>query len=59
MEAAAGYAELVRRDDEALRPVREHARAGGLFYRQVPELPEDVHDLESLDRVARYVFERD
>jgi anion-transporting ArsA/GET3 family ATPase len=59
VEAAAGYAELVRRDDEALRPVREHARAGGLFYRQVPELPEDVHDLESLDRVARYVFERD
>jgi anion-transporting ArsA/GET3 family ATPase len=58
VEAAAGYAALVRRDEAALGPVREHTEAGGRFYRQIPELSEDVHDLESLDRIAHYVFER-
>jgi anion-transporting ArsA/GET3 family ATPase len=58
VEAAAGYADLVRRDEKALLPVREQTEADGRFYRQVPELSEDVHDLESLDRIAHYIFER-
>ncbi len=35
--------------------LREHgevAEAQGLFFRRVPELPRDVHDLEALARVA-------
>jgi anion-transporting ArsA/GET3 family ATPase len=56
--AAAGYAGWVHRDAEALEPVREHAGIDGRFFRQIPELPQDVHDLDSLDRIAHYLFHR-
>ena len=58
VSAAAGYAALVHRDEEALAPLRNETRASSRFYRQIPELAYDVHDLESLDRIAYYVFER-
>jgi anion-transporting ArsA/GET3 family ATPase len=54
--AVQSYASLVRRDAEAVAPLREHARARSLFWRRVPELAQDVHDLEGLARIADFVF---
>ena len=50
------YAALVRRDAGAVEPLRARARARGCFFRRVPELERDVHDLAGLDRIARHVF---
>ncbi len=50
------YAALVRRDARAVEPLRARARARGCFFRRVPELERDVHDLAGLDRIARHVF---
>ena len=50
------YAAGVRRDAEAVEPLRARARARGCFFRRVPELERDVHDLAGLDRIARHVF---
>jgi anion-transporting ArsA/GET3 family ATPase len=56
VEAARGYAALVRRDERATRELRrETLRAGG-FWGRIPELPEDVHDLPGLARVAQALF---
>jgi hypothetical protein len=46
--AAAEYASWVRRDEEATRGLRVHAEQLGCFFRRVPELPRDVHDLDGL-----------
>jgi anion-transporting ArsA/GET3 family ATPase len=59
VEAAAGYAALVRRDADALRSVQERARNANRHYRAVPEMDEDVHDLGGLERIAHYAFERE
>ena len=56
VEAARGYAALVRRDERATRELREETLRGGGFWGLIPELPEDVHDLEGLARVTRAVF---
>jgi len=58
VEAAAGYAALVRRDERALRGLRERTLAVGRFWSRIPELPRDVHDLDGLDRIGRFLFER-
>jgi anion-transporting ArsA/GET3 family ATPase len=50
------YAALVRRDATAVEPLRVRARARGCFFRCVPELERDVHDLAGLERIARHVF---
>jgi anion-transporting ArsA/GET3 family ATPase len=52
IDAAARYAALVRRDAIALGALREHAGRRGGFFRVVPELPGDVHDLSGLLQVA-------
>ncbi len=52
IEAAARYAALVRRDATALDALREHAERRGSFFRAVPELLGDVHDLTGLQKVA-------
>jgi len=52
IDAAARYAALVRRDALALDALREHAERRGGFFRVVPELRGDVHDLSTLDQVA-------
>lgn len=52
LESARGFAALVRAHAEATRALRDAASARGLFWRRVPELPRDVHDLEALARVA-------
>jgi anion-transporting ArsA/GET3 family ATPase len=52
IDAAARYAALVRRDAIALDALREHAGRRGSFFRVVPELRGDVHDLAGLLQVA-------
>ncbi|MEN8182942.1 MAG: ArsA-related P-loop ATPase [Myxococcota bacterium] len=52
-----GYAALVRRDARSMASLEERARQLGCFWRLVPELPRDVHDLEGLARVAERVFD--
>ncbi len=49
---AADCAREVQRDFENTRSLYNHAQRRGAFFRTVPELPQDVHDLESLSRVA-------
>jgi hypothetical protein len=53
---ARGYAALVDLDRSTTAPLRERARQRELFVRSVPEFEHDVHDLDSLDRVARALF---
>jgi len=52
-----GYASMVQQDRAATSPLRERARRNGYFWRPVPELPRDVHDLDGLARIASFVFE--
>jgi anion-transporting ArsA/GET3 family ATPase len=52
-----GYAAMVQRDRVATAPLRERAQEKGYFWRPVPELPRDVHDLEGLAGIASFVFE--
>jgi anion-transporting ArsA/GET3 family ATPase len=52
-----GYASMVQQDRVATSPLRERARRKGYFWRPVPELPRDVHDLDGLARIASFVFE--
>jgi anion-transporting ArsA/GET3 family ATPase len=56
IEAARRHAAVVRRHAEACEALRRYAERGGLFWRQVPELPRDVHDLDGLGRIADHVF---
>jgi anion-transporting ArsA/GET3 family ATPase len=53
--AANGYAALVNREEREMGVLAERTRRAGRFWTAVPELPRDVHDLRSLDRVARFV----
>jgi hypothetical protein len=46
----------VRRDERATRALREVIERGGGFWGAIPELPEDVHDLAGLARVADAIF---
>jgi anion-transporting ArsA/GET3 family ATPase len=56
LDTVSGYAGLVRRDARAIASLEQHARQRGCFWRQVPELPRDVHDLDGLAKVADRVF---
>ncbi len=55
IRAADGYAALVRSDARATAELAERARRRGGFVRRVPELRDDVHDLEGLFRVAQWL----
>ncbi len=57
LEMATGYAALVRRDGEAVRPLEVRALSAGRFVVQVPELGDDVHDLAGLARVAEHMLQ--
>ena len=57
LSALDGYASMVQQDRVATSPPRERARREGYFWRPVPELPRDVHDLDGLARIASLVFE--
>jgi anion-transporting ArsA/GET3 family ATPase len=57
--AAKGYAALVRRDAGATRELREEVERSGRYWAEIPELPDDVHDLEGLQRIAAAVFSQE
>lgn len=50
--AARDCARDAERDFESTRSLYNHAQLKNSFFRTVPELPRDVHDLESLSEVA-------
>jgi anion-transporting ArsA/GET3 family ATPase len=56
LAAARGYAALVEHDARATRELREAMREAR-FFREIPELPSDVHDLAGLASIADAVFE--
>jgi anion-transporting ArsA/GET3 family ATPase len=56
LEAARGYAALVRRDARATQGLREEIRRGGRFWGEIPEFSQDVHDLPGLARIGRAIF---
>jgi anion-transporting ArsA/GET3 family ATPase len=55
LRAVEGYAALVRRDEAALRELRSRAAQAGWLWRVIPELPEDVRDLEGLAQMGRFL----
>jgi anion-transporting ArsA/GET3 family ATPase len=59
VEAATSYASLVRLDARSAGPIRERALAGGCFFRRVPELSHDVHDVHSLAEVEAHLLADD
>jgi len=54
---AEGYAAQVRRDAAELETLRARVESHRRFWRAVPELDEDAHDLEALARLGRLVSE--
>ena len=57
LAAARGYAALVERDARGSAALRQAVSGRGRFFRAIPELPSDVHDLPGLARVADAIFE--
>ena len=59
LELASGYASQVMWDRETLDPIAQRAQQAQWSFCVLPELPEDVHDLEGLDGIgARLVSTR-
>jgi anion-transporting ArsA/GET3 family ATPase len=58
LEAAKGYAALVRRDARAMQELEREIQEVG-FWGKIPELPNDVHDLAGLAHMARTIFRED
>jgi anion-transporting ArsA/GET3 family ATPase len=56
--AATGYAALVRREQQEMRALAARTSAARRFWSTIPELPEDVHDLQGLEQIARTIFGR-
>jgi anion-transporting ArsA/GET3 family ATPase len=56
IEAANRHARVVVRQREACDELHRDADRRGLFWRTVPELSRDVHDLGGLARIAEHVF---
>jgi hypothetical protein len=56
LEAARGYAAIVERDARATVALKEAMRDEGGYFREIPELPGDVHDLPGLASIASAVF---
>jgi len=54
VDAAKEYALLVERDARVVRPLRQRTR--DRFWSEIPELADDVHDLEGLARIAAAIF---
>ena len=55
LSATREQAARVRDDFESSRSLRDRARELGCFFKQVPELPQDVHDLAGLAKLARAI----
>ncbi len=56
LEAARQYAAQVRQDSESTGLLRDEADRLGAFFRAIPELSGDVHDLDGLDHIADELF---
>ena len=56
IRCAEEYASVVHADQLAAQPIEERTHAGELLLRRVPEFADDVHDLQSLARVADLLF---
>jgi anion-transporting ArsA/GET3 family ATPase len=56
VDAATGYAALVRRDARSTRTLRTRARDRGRYWGQVPEFAGDIHDLAGLAHIADAIF---
>src|SRR5690606_20814833 len=54
--AADRYAAWARADRESTEELARRATAAGGFVRRIPELASDVHDLDGLAHVARWLF---
>lgn len=55
LDVAKGYAALARRDARATRALREIVEADQGYWGQIPEFPDDVHDLAGLAQIARAI----
>jgi anion-transporting ArsA/GET3 family ATPase len=56
VEAACDFASQVRMDVESIEHLQTGAKRNRRFFRCVPELPRDVHDLAGLVQIRRYLF---
>jgi anion-transporting ArsA/GET3 family ATPase len=56
LAAVDAYAALVRHDAAAISRLRARAESQGYFWRRVPELPRDVHDLAGVAHVSGALF---
>jgi anion-transporting ArsA/GET3 family ATPase len=59
VQAAHEYAGVVALDAQSMRPLREQTRVRGIFFRTIPELPRDVHDLDGLSTIGQLLFRGD
>jgi hypothetical protein len=57
VQAAKGYADLVRRDAHVTAALKQRAESRGRYWGTIPELAGDVHDLFGLARIADLIFE--
>ena len=56
IEAAKGYAALVRRDARATQALQQGIETRGSFWGRIPEFADEVHDLSGLKRIADSIF---
>jgi anion-transporting ArsA/GET3 family ATPase len=56
VEAARGYADLVRRDAAVAETLQRRTEIRGRYWGTIPELASDVHDLAGLALVADLIF---
>jgi anion-transporting ArsA/GET3 family ATPase len=57
VDAARAYAEVVQLDARSTTQLRAESRARDIFFRPIPELPRDVHDLAGLSTIAELLFQ--
>jgi anion-transporting ArsA/GET3 family ATPase len=57
LQAVRGYAAMAEQDERSTAALRERARRAGYFWRCVPELDRDVHDLAALARLDEHLFD--
>jgi len=57
VDTARAYAEVVRLDARSTTQLRAESRARDIFFRPIPELPRDVHDLAGLSTIAELLFQ--
>jgi anion-transporting ArsA/GET3 family ATPase len=58
VDAATGYAAMVRSDARSTRPLRARTEEQGRFWGCIPEFERDVHNLDDLARIADRIVGR-